>query len=102
VITDLIDRDPESQFYLSDLGLLRHYQGRTEEGLEYLWEAFRMNASNGYGFRKLAPVLIDARRMNDLYRATLEHAAYKNNMNDPLVQQVLGSAEPSAVPPGGP
>jgi hypothetical protein len=102
VITELIEKDPESQFYVSDLGLLRHYQGRTDEALALLWRAFRMNPSNGYGYRKLAPVLIDARRMNDLYRATLEHAAYKNNMNDPLVQQVLGSVQPSTVPPGGP
>ena len=89
VVTELLDKNPESQFYLADLGLLRFYQGRNEEALRLLREAFDMNRSSGPTYRKLAGALIEMKRYSELMSVTQDHAAYKNNRNDPLVRQVL-------------
>jgi len=80
---------PDNLFFKSDLGLLKHYRGETEEGLAILWEAFNGNRSNGYSYRKLFQVLYQTGRTQELLRATKMHAAYKNNLSDGLVQQVL-------------
>lgn len=102
IATELIEKSPNSQFYLSDLGLARHYQGKTDESLELLWEAFKLNPNSGYAYRKLAQVLYEAHRFSDLLRATQMHADYKINRNDPMVQQFLGAMQPSGVPPAAP
>jgi len=94
VIENLLEKDPKSQFYLGDLGLVEHYRGNSEQGVQHLWEAFRLNMSNGHAYHKLAQTLFETRRMTDLYNATMMYADYKNNLNDPLVQQILNSVQP--------
>ena len=97
VVTELIDKNPESQFYVADLGLLRFYQGRYDEALPLLHEAFNMNRSSGPTYRKLAGALIELKRYTELVDVTRQHAEYKNNRNDKLVRQVLQLDGP----PGG-
>jgi len=97
IVTELIDNNPGSQFYLADLGLLRFYQGRNEEALETLREAFHMNRNSGPTYRKLAGALIELKRYSDLMQATQLHADYKNNRNDPLVRQILQLDRPQGA-----
>ncbi|MEW5923263.1 MAG: DUF2723 domain-containing protein [Candidatus Zixiibacteriota bacterium] len=99
VVTELIRKDPQSQFYVGDLGLLRFYQDRTDEALALLWEAFDINQSSGPAYRKLAGALIESKRYTELVKATQLHADYKNNRNDPLVRQVLQLDRPGTAPP---
>ncbi len=97
----LIEKDDESQFYLSDYGLLLHDRGRTEEALPYLWKAFEINKNSGHVFHKLTQVLYEAGRGTDLINATKMHADYKVNRNDQMVQQILRIAPPTGVVPDG-
>ncbi|UCD16686.1 MAG: DUF2723 domain-containing protein [Candidatus Zixiibacteriota bacterium] len=97
-LTELSEKNPLNMFYLQDLGLVKHYLGRSDEGLEYLWEAFRMNPNSGYGYRKLMQVLMDLQRASDMIRATQMHADYKINRTDPLVQQILGGRQTDMSP----
>jgi len=90
VISDLYRRNPKSQFYLSDLGIIKYYRGDIQTGLDLLWKAFNLNRNSSYGYHKLAQILYEARRMNDLISATRMHAEYGYNRSDPLVQQILG------------
>jgi hypothetical protein len=90
VLTMLHEKNPENQFYYSDLGLVKLHRGKMEEALPILWEAFEMNANSGYAYRKLMQALYDTRNSNDIYRATKMHGDYKVNRTDPLVQQILG------------
>jgi len=92
-LTMLNEKNPENLFYLSDLGLSKFHQGKIEEGLENLWQAFEANPSNGYGYRKLMQALYETRRSGDIIRATQWHAEYKNNLNDPMVKQILGGSQ---------
>nr|MBN2277783.1 DUF2723 domain-containing protein [candidate division Zixibacteria bacterium] len=102
VVKDLLARDPQNQFYLGDLGLVEHYRGRSEDGVQHLWDAFRLNMSNGHAYHKLAQTLFETRRMTDLYNATMMYADYKNNMDDPLVRQIMGSVRQQSPIPGTP
>jgi len=106
VLTDLVERNPENQFYLQDLGLAKHFLGKEEEALEYLWRAFDLNPNSSYAYRKLVQYLYDVKRMSDIARATQRFADYKVNRNDPLVQQLLGGIREmpteTAPPPIGP
>ncbi len=97
VMTTLHENNPGNIFYIQDLGLVKHYLGRSEEGLAYLWKAFEMNSSNGYGYQKLMRVLYDLQRSSEMVRATKMHANYKRNLQDPMVKQLLGAAQ--ATPP---
>jgi hypothetical protein len=92
------EKNPSNTFYLSDLGLVKYYRGKIEDGLDILWRAFRMNPNNGYAYRKLFQVLYETRRTTELIKATQMHAEYKVNLTDPLVQQVLGIAQPQVNP----
>ncbi len=94
-LTMLNHKNPDNQFYLSDLGLVKFNLGKTEEALPILWEAFDIDPNSGYAYRKLMQVLYDTRNSADLYRATKMHGDYKANRNDPLVQQILGGGQSS-------
>ncbi len=104
----MTDLNEESQFYLSDYGLVKHDRGilnndseRVEKGRALLWEAFNMNRSNSYAYRKLAQALFETQRGGDLYRATQLYTDYKNNISDPMAQEILGLSR-SAPQPGQP
>jgi len=101
VMTTLHENNPDNIFYIQDLGLAKYYNGKTDEALAYLWKAFEINASNGYGYQKLMRVLYDLQRSSEMIRATQMHANYKRNLQDPMVQQLLGAtrgAPPEMVP----
>jgi len=101
VILDLIDRDSESQFYLTDYGMYLYDQGRTEEALKYLNDAFEINKNSGYAFQNLAQTLYDLQRVNELKNVTYAHAAYKMNLNNGMLQQLLaafGRTQPGNFP----
>ncbi|MBN2227182.1 MAG: DUF2723 domain-containing protein [candidate division Zixibacteria bacterium] len=98
-LTELYEKNPDNQFYLQDLGMAKHYLGKSEEGLPYLWEAFRMNPNSGYAYRKLMQVLLELQRASDMILASKMHANYKINRSDPLVQQVLGGGYQGDIAP---
>jgi len=98
-LVELHENNPANIFYLQDLGMVKHYLGRSDEGLQYLWAAFEMNPNSGYAYRKLMQVLLELQRGSDMYRATQMHANYKINRTDPLVQQVLGSGQQGELAP---
>ncbi len=97
-LTLLHNKNPQNQFYLSDLGLAKLDQGKTEEAVAILWEAFELNANSGYAYRKLMQGLYETRNTTDLYRATKMHGDYLANRSDPLVQQILGGGQTSNSP----
>jgi len=100
-LTMWLEKSPANLFYMSDLGLVKHHRGKTEEGLSFLWRAFEANPNSGYAYRKLMQVLYETRNSSDLYKATKMHANYKVNLNDPLVKQILGGSQKVNAPSGG-
>jgi hypothetical protein len=116
VITDLVERDPESQFYLSDYGLYLHDTGNSTVGIEKLEEAFNINRNSGYAFRKLAQTLFDimgdannttayrTQAQNLLQKVTMQHAQYGANLKDPTLQRLIGAFRqgPQTGPPPAP
>jgi len=101
VLAMLHEKNPQNQFYLSDLGLVKYDRGKVEEALPILWEAFKMNANSGHAYRKLIQALYGTRNSRDLYEATKMHGDYKVNRNDPLVQQILGGGQTVSPDAGG-
>lgn len=99
-LTELLEKNPGSQFYMMDLGLAKHHLGKEDEALELLWEAFRMNPNSSYAYRKLVQFLFERRRLTEVYTATQMFADYKRNMADPLVQEILGIQAPAGVDTG--
>ena len=102
--------DDKNQVYLQSLGLIKSEIGRrkndrqmVEEAADLLWQGFRVNRNNLLGFRNLVSVLAYLERYSDMYQAALEIAPYKQNMGDPVLQQILSSFKSSAPPamPGG-
>lgn len=91
ILSDLHERNPDNIFYLQDLGMTRHLLGDTDQGLADLWEAFMMNPNNGHGYRKLMQVLMEMRLATEMYQATMLHADYKVNREDPFVKNILGA-----------
>ncbi len=95
----------ENQVYLEDLGMVtfelgkrKNDQAMKDEGVALMKQAFDMNQNNSYAFRKLAPVLYQAQRFSDLTTAAQQFSAYKINLSDPYVQQILGMTPPPNVP----
>jgi hypothetical protein len=94
----LYDNNPENLMYMQDLGLAKYYRGKTQEGLDLLWEAFRANPNSNYGYQKLIQVLYELRRTNDIVRATQMYSEYKINRADPIVQQIMQQMQMTAPP----
>jgi tetratricopeptide (TPR) repeat protein/MFS family permease len=97
--------NPENQMYKEDLGMVTYEIGKRkndqamqDQGIALMKEAFEMNANNSYAFRKLVPILYQARRFTDMTTAAQQFSTYKINQSDPMVQQILGMAPPPTVP----
>ena len=84
-----------------ELGMRGGDQALIDEGLGLLWKAFEANANSVYSFRKLITVLNNQRRYTDMRRAAQMHGNYKMNLNDQLVQSLLGMGQQQGSP-GGP
>jgi hypothetical protein len=95
----LLEKSPQNLFYMADLGMAKYHLGKVEEGAGLLWKAFEANPNDANAYRKLMQLLWETRRAGDLLRATKMHAEYKVHLTDPLVQQVLGSAQKMSTPP---
>ena len=80
-----------------ELGRLKTDPALQEEGLRMIWNAFNLNANNSYAFRKLASVLTQMGRYQELTSAAKQFAYYMINVEDPYVQRLLG-IEPGTVP----
>jgi hypothetical protein len=98
IMTDLHERNPHNIFYLQDLGMTRYLLGDVQQGLDDLWAAFRMNPNNSHGYKKLVNVLMELQRVSEIYEATMIHANYKINREDPWVQGILGGGQTDAPP----
>jgi tetratricopeptide (TPR) repeat protein len=103
-LTSFLGTNPDNLFYMQDLGMAKFELGRLktdptlqEEGLRMIWNAFNLNANNSYAFRKLASVLTQMGRYQELTSAAKQFANYKMNLEDPYVQRLLG-IEPGTVP----
>jgi hypothetical protein len=101
------ESNEENLFYRADLGMIKvqigSEQGRQEmieDGLALMWDAFEDNPESSHTFRKLATVLGNQRRVQDIQRAVTMHANYPRNREDPYVQQLLGYAQSSVIPQG--
>ncbi|UCC44452.1 MAG: DUF2723 domain-containing protein [Candidatus Zixiibacteriota bacterium] len=95
----------ENLFYKQDLGLIKFEIGRREgdaalsdEGLRMMWDAFDENRNSSYAFRKLITTLYQLGRRSDMMEITRQHAEYKVNMNDPMMQQLMRQGAPR-IPP---
>ncbi|MFH2035391.1 MAG: DUF2723 domain-containing protein [Candidatus Zixiibacteriota bacterium] len=98
-LAELVEKDPDSQFYLSDYGSLLYDRGNIEEAIDYLWRAFNLIPNSGYAYQKLGQVLYEQRRISELIQATQIHANYKINRSDPMVQQILNIANSAPLAP---
>lgn len=97
-LTSFLASNPENLFYKQDLGLTKTEIGRRtdnqdmiEEGISLLWEAFNANQNSNYGFRKLYTALVQHGRGPEIRLAAEKFAAYKINLNDPVLRQIMGS-----------
>jgi len=100
------ESNPENLFYLQDLGLAKVELGRRhndsaliEEGTNLVWKAFKGNPNSNYAFRKLFSILSQQKRYSDMQRAAQMFAEYKINLNDPILQSILGTRNPTGIPP---
>lgn len=89
--------NPENLFYKQDLGLVKvqlgirsSNQAMVDEGLSLTWQAFNANPNSNYAFRKLISVLGQVNRRAEMVEAATKFSEYKINMQDPLVQSLLG------------
>jgi tetratricopeptide (TPR) repeat protein len=99
------DSNPENLFYLQDLGLAKVELGSrqddaalVDEGIDLVWEAFEDNPNSSYAFRKLFSILTQQRRYSEVQRAAQMFAEYKINLNDPVLQSILGTSNRGAIP----
>jgi hypothetical protein len=92
-LTVFLEKNPDNQFYMQDLGLTKHYLGKTDEAVDLLWDAFLINPNSGYAYRKLIQFLYETQRSTEFLRATRIFASYKINLSDPLVQQILSGMQ---------
>lgn len=104
-LTAFYDSNPENLFYLQDLGLAKVELGNKRsdpalvgEGIDLVWEAFESNPNSSYGFRKLFSILSQQRRYSDIQRAAQMFAEYKINLNDPVLQSILGISNRGSIP----
>jgi tetratricopeptide (TPR) repeat protein len=104
-LTAFYDSNPENLFYLQDLGLAKVELGNKRsdpalvgEGIDLVWEAFEGNPNSSYGFRKLFSILSQQRRYSDVQRAAQMFAEYKINLNDPVLQSILGISNRGSIP----
>ncbi len=109
VLTRLLDTlkafheaSPTNLTYMSDYGMImveigkRHKdQIRIQEGLKLMWAGFEGNCNSALAFRKLVSTLGQVGNMAEAQRAAKEFAEYKINLNDGLVQRLLGLSPPS-------
>lgn len=96
-LTSFSESNPENLFYKQDLGLAKIELGQQdndlamqEAGLSLLWEAFRANPNNSYGFRKLITSLSQMGKPMEMRKAAEMFGEYKINQADPVYQQIMG------------
>jgi len=97
----------ENLFYLQDLGLVEAEIGRlkndqvlVDSGLKLMSEAFMGNPNSSYAFRKLVTALSQNGRYSEMQTVARQFAEYKVNLNDALLQRLLGMENlPSTAPP---
>jgi hypothetical protein len=87
---------PSNLYYLEDYGMAKVEIGRRtedqvliESGLQDMWRAFDANANSTIIFKKLASVLTELNRFDDLQKAARMIGEYKRNLADPYLQQLL-------------
>jgi tetratricopeptide (TPR) repeat protein len=104
-LTAFVESNPENVYYIQDLGLTKAEIGRRsgnqamiEEGVRLLFHAFELYPNNSFGFRKLMTVLTQQGRYQEVRQVTEEFAKYKRNLEDPLVQRLLGITHPTGLP----
>jgi tetratricopeptide (TPR) repeat protein len=93
------EKNPDNLMYMQDLGVAKYYNGKVQEGLDLLWEAFRANPNSNYAYQKLIQVLYELRRSNDIIRATQMYSDYKINRSDPIVQQIMEQMQSAPTMP---
>ncbi len=106
-ISAFAESNPENIFYAQDLGLAKVELGKVNndtvlinEGIDICWEAFKMNPNSNYGFRKLYSILSQyPSRSNEIFDAAELFATYKINLNDPLLQRLLGATPQGRIAP---
>jgi len=94
-------------FYMQDWGMAKVEIGRRtdnqaliEEGLRDMWRAFDSNSNSTILFKKLATVLTQLGRYDELQRAGRQIGQYKRNLSDPYLQQLLNIRSPENFPGG--
>lgn len=87
---------PNNLYYMQDYGMVLVELGRgadnqsqIEEGLQLMWRSFNGNSDNTILFKKLASVLAELGRYDELQRAARQTAQYKRNLTDPYLQRLL-------------
>jgi hypothetical protein len=101
-LKSFLDASPGNLTFCSDYGMILTEIGRRHKdqqmiqtGLDNMWTAFEGNANNPMAFRKLVSTLGQTGRMTDARKAVERFAEYKINLNDGLVQRLLGISPPS-------
>ncbi|MBK7140503.1 MAG: DUF2723 domain-containing protein [bacterium] len=104
-LTSFSRSNPENQVYLQDLGMVtfeigkrKNDQAMQDQGIALMKQGYEINMNNAYAFRKLVPILFQAKRFTDMTTAAQQFSSYKINLSDPYVQQILGMAPPPTVP----
>jgi tetratricopeptide (TPR) repeat protein len=104
-LTSFSRSNPENQVYLQDLGMVtfeigkrKNDQAMQDQGIALMKQGYEINMNNAYAFRKLVPILFQAKRFTDMTNAAQQFSSYKINLSDPYVQQILGMAPPPTVP----
>ncbi len=104
-LSSFLAKNPNNLFYMQDLGLIKNEMGRRNNdpalikaGLDLMWKAFEANPNSSYAFRKLITALSQEGNMSEIQRAGRLFAKYKVNLNDPVLQRILGIAPPQGSP----
>ncbi len=109
-LSAFLDSNPKNRYYRQDLGMAKVELGQRlkdtamiDRGVDLVWEGFRENENDSFAFRKLATTLYQIGRYGELQEAAELHAQYKKNLEDPFLQQFVGSPQQgNAPPPVGP
>ena len=100
-LTAYLKTNPESQYYLQDLGTAKFELGRMtgnammkDDGLRLLRQGWAIDMNSGLAFRKLVMPLGQSGLNSEVIEAARQYAAYKRNRTDPLLQNILGISSP--------
>jgi hypothetical protein len=109
-LSAFLESNKSNRYYRQDLGMAKVELGQRlkdttliNRGVDLVWEGFRENENDPFAFRKLATTLYQIGRYDELQDAAKLHAQYKKNLEDPFLQQFVGSPQQGNIPrPAGP